>query len=149
MAGGDLIMIQDADYEYDPADVPSLVQPFIEDEADVVFGSRFKKNAPQVHRTWHYFVNRLLTILSNMCSGIYLTDMETCYKIFRADFVQGNESKGGTVWHRGRAHLLHSQDVGAYLRAADTLLSAHYAAGQEDQLEGRHCRLYHLVRFIC
>jgi glycosyltransferase involved in cell wall biosynthesis len=88
IASGDLIMIQDADYEYDPVDVPDLVQPFIDDRADVVFGSRFKKNAPQVHRTWHYFVNRLLTILSNMCSGIYLTDMETCYKIFRADFVK-------------------------------------------------------------
>ncbi|MBF0312699.1 MAG: glycosyltransferase family 2 protein [Oligoflexia bacterium] len=87
-ASGDFIMIQDADFEYDPKDVPSLLQPLIEDKADVVYGSRFKKNAPQIHRTYHYFVNRFLTLLSNLCSGIYLTDMETCYKIFRADILK-------------------------------------------------------------
>ena len=85
---GDLIMIQDADFEYDPWDVPELLAPLIENRADVVFGSRFKKTSGQVHRTYHYFVNRLLTVLSNLFSGIYLTDMETCYKIFRADILQ-------------------------------------------------------------
>jgi glycosyltransferase involved in cell wall biosynthesis len=85
---GDIIMIQDADFEYDPWDVPKLIVPIVENKADVVFGSRFKKNAPQIHRTYHYFVNRLLTTLSNLFSGIYLTDMETCYKIFRADLIQ-------------------------------------------------------------
>jgi hypothetical protein len=60
----------------------------LEGRADVVYGSRFKKNSPQVHRTYHYFVNRLLTMLSNLLSGIYLTDMETCYKVFRADLLK-------------------------------------------------------------
>lgn len=85
---GDVVMIQDADFEYDPKDVPSLLQPILDDQADVVYGSRFKKNANQVHRTYHYFVNRFLTFLSNLFSGIYLTDMETCYKIFRADLLK-------------------------------------------------------------
>ena len=62
-------------------------------EADVVYGSRFKKNAPQVHRTYHYFVNRFLTLLSNFFSGIYLTDMETCYKVFRAEIVKSMQLK--------------------------------------------------------
>jgi glycosyltransferase involved in cell wall biosynthesis len=87
-ASGEYIMIQDADFEYDPNDVASLLTPLLEDKADVVYGSRFKKNATQVHRTYHYFVNRLLTVLSNLLSGIYLTDMETCYKVFRADLLK-------------------------------------------------------------
>ena len=87
-ASGDIIMIQDADFEYDPKDVPSLLEPLLKNEADVVYGSRFKKNAVQVHRTYHYFVNRFLTLVSNLFSGIYLTDMETCYKVFRADLLK-------------------------------------------------------------
>lgn len=90
---GDLIMIQDADFEYDPSDVPALLQPLLDGKADVVYGSRFKKSAFQVHRTYHYFVNRLLTILSNLFSGLYLTDMETCYKIFRADLLKSMNLK--------------------------------------------------------
>jgi glycosyltransferase involved in cell wall biosynthesis len=87
-ATGDLIVIQDADFEYDPHDISNLVKPLIENRCDVVYGSRFKKNSPQVHRTYHYFVNRFLTVLSNLLSGIYLTDMETCYKLFRADLIK-------------------------------------------------------------
>jgi glycosyltransferase involved in cell wall biosynthesis len=92
-ATGHWIMIQDADFEYDPYDVAELVQPLLMDRADVVFGSRFKKNTLQVRRTYHYFVNRFLTILSNLLSGIYLTDMETCYKIFNADLLKSMNLK--------------------------------------------------------
>jgi glycosyltransferase involved in cell wall biosynthesis len=87
-ATGTLIMVQDADWEYDPNEIPALLQPLLEDKADVVYGSRFKKNSFQVHRTFHYFVNRFLTLLSNILSGLYLTDMETCYKVFRADLLK-------------------------------------------------------------
>lgn len=92
-ATGEILMIQDADFEYDPNDVPSLLQPILDGKADVVYGSRFKKTAVQVHRTYHYFVNRFLTVLSNLLSGIYLTDMETCYKIFRADLLKSMNLK--------------------------------------------------------
>jgi glycosyltransferase involved in cell wall biosynthesis len=85
---GDFVVIQDADFEYDPADIPVLLEPLLSGKADVVYGSRFRKDAHQVHRTYHYFVNRLLTALSNLLSGIYLSDMETCYKLFRSDLVK-------------------------------------------------------------
>ena len=92
-ATGEIIMIQDADFEYDPKNVPFLLEPILNGQADVVYGSRFKKNTVQVHRTYHYFVNRFLTLLSNLFSGIYLTDMETCYKIFRADILKSMNLK--------------------------------------------------------
>jgi glycosyltransferase involved in cell wall biosynthesis len=85
---GDFVIIQDADFEYDPNDIPALLEPLIQNKADVVYGSRFKKNALQVHRTYHYFVNYLLTTLSNLFCGVYLTDMETCYKVFKTDLIK-------------------------------------------------------------
>jgi glycosyltransferase involved in cell wall biosynthesis len=87
-ATGSIIGIQDADFEYDMADIPQLISPIIEGQCDVVFGSRFKKSASQVHRTFHYLINRFLTIASNALCGLYLTDMETCYKFFRAEIIK-------------------------------------------------------------
>ena len=87
-AKGEVVGIQDADFEYDTDDIVKLILPFLDDKVDVVFGSRFKKSSSQVHRTFHYLVNRLLTITSNLLSGLYVTDMETCYKFFRSDIIQ-------------------------------------------------------------
>jgi glycosyltransferase involved in cell wall biosynthesis len=87
-ASGDFIGVQDADFEYEPSDIPQLLQLLIDGKADAVFGSRFKRTGYQVHRTVHYLVNRFLTILSNLLSGLYLSDMETCYKFFRADVIK-------------------------------------------------------------
>lgn len=88
LATGDIVGVQDADFEYSPDDIVRIIQPLLANKADICFGSRFKKNADQVHRTFHYLINRILTILSNIASGLYLTDMETCYKFFRADIIK-------------------------------------------------------------
>ena len=87
-ATGEIIIVQDADLEYDPQDIPRVIQPIVDGVADVVFGSRFTGTPRRVLYYWHTVLNNLLTTLSNMTSGLNLTDMETCYKAFRADVLR-------------------------------------------------------------
>ena len=85
---GDVVLVQDADLEYDPADYPALLEPIFSGRADVVFGSRFLGGPHRVLYFWHYVGNRFLTLLSNMFNNLNLTDMEVCYKVFRRDVLQ-------------------------------------------------------------
>ncbi|HSM09510.1 MAG TPA: glycosyltransferase family 2 protein [Gemmatimonadota bacterium] len=89
-ASGDFVIVQDADLEYDPSEYRKLLEPILDDRADVVFGSRFFGGEP--HRVlyfWHYLGNRFLTLLSNMVTNLNLSDMETCYKCFRREVLDG------------------------------------------------------------
>ena len=87
-ATGDAVVVQDADLEYDPADLPALVGPIGAGKADAVYGSRFQGGPHRVLYFWHYVGNRLLTLLSNMFTNLNLTDLETCYKLVRRDLLQ-------------------------------------------------------------
>ena len=87
-ATGDVIVVQDADLEYDPAELPGLLEPIRQGKADAVYGSRFQGGPHRVLFFWHAVGNRLLTLLSNMFTNLNLTDMETCYKLVRADLLK-------------------------------------------------------------
>ena len=88
-ATGDIVLVQDADLEYDPAEYPRLIQPILDNRADVVYGSRFIGETHRVLYFWHSVANKMLTLLSNTFTNLNLTDMETCYKVFRREVLQG------------------------------------------------------------
>ena len=129
-ATGTVVAVQDADLEYDPRELPLLVQPIIEDRADVVYGSRFSAPSGQVGRYWHRLGNQLITQLANLRTNLNLTDVETCYKLIRRelldDLVEGLRENGFGIEIELTAKLarkpgvrFHEQPIGYAARGYD------------------------------
>jgi glycosyltransferase involved in cell wall biosynthesis len=149
---GDLVIVQDADWEYDPAEFPKLIQPILEGRADVVVGSRFIGESHRVLYYWHSVANKALTMLSNWFTNLNLTDMETCYKVFRREVIQGMTLKSNRFGFEPEvtAKMARKKPDGSRWRIFEVPISYSgrtYEEGKKIGLKDAFQALYCIVRF--
>ncbi len=146
-ARGRFVIVQDADLEYDPTDYPALLEPLLQDRADVVFGTRFSGGAHRVLYFWHSVGNKLLTTLSNIVTDLNLTDMETCYKVFRREVLDQIHLEENRF---GIEPELTAKVAGLRVRVYEVPISYHgrtYAEGKKIGLKDAFRAVYCIGRY--
>jgi len=146
-AEGDIILVQDADLEYDPREYPKLLEPILDGRAEVVYGSRFLGGPHRVLYFWHYVGNRFLTTFSNMLSNLNLTDMETCYKVFRRDVLQKIKLKSPRFGFEPEITVKLAKLHCRIYEVPISYSGRDYAEGKKIGWKDGLAALFHLIRF--
>lgn len=144
---GDIVIVQDADFEYDPKDYTQLIEPIIEDKADVVFGSRFLGGPHRVLFFWHMVGNKLLTLLSNMLTNLNLTDMETCYKAFRTEVIKSIDLESDRFGFEPEVTAKVAKKRYRIYEVAISYAGRTYAEGKKINWKDGIAAFWHIVKF--
>lgn len=146
-AGGDIILVQDADLEYDPREYQKLLEPILDGRADVVYGSRFLGGPHRVLFFWHYVGNRILTTFSNMLSNLNLTDMETCYKVFKRDALQQIKLKSKRFGFEPEITIRLAKLKCRFYEVPISYSGRDYTEGKKIGWKDGLAALFHIIRF--
>ena len=146
-ATGDALVVQDADLEYDPADLPALLQPISSGKADAVYGSRFQGGPHRVLYFWHYVGNRFLTLLSNMFTNLNLTDLETCYKLVRMDLIKRLPLRSNRFGFEVEITARLAQAGARIWEMPITYSGRTYAEGKKITWRDGFAALFHILRY--
>ena len=146
-ATGDIVLVQDADLEYDPKDYGKLLEPIFEEKADVVYGSRFLGGPARVHYFWHYAGNKFLTLLSDIFTNLKLTDMETCYKVFRREVLQNIKLKSDRFGFEPEITAKISKGNWRIYEVSISYAGRTYAEGKKITWRDGISTLWYIIRF--